>query len=165
MKINLRKLKLRQEEAVNFLFTDKLNDQFLTDSDAALSEPTEIKLEVKRQNAVYYGQGTLKTTIEYSCSRCLKKFTQPLALDLSFIITEAENQTEFDEEVILLSNDEADLTFYIEGVIFAQVPLNPICSTDCRGLCPLCGKDKNANNCNCHIDDIDPRWEKLKKYK
>lgn len=165
MKINLRSLKLYQEDSVYFHYAGKIDDCFLAASGAALSRNTEIELIIKRQNAVFYGQGTLKTTIDFTCSRCLKLFAVPVDTELAFIIAEAENEAEYVEEVLLLENDEVDITHYIEGVIFTEVPLNPICDLNCRGLCPVCGGDKNIDACNCHIDNIDPRWEKLKKFK
>lgn len=165
MKINLRKLKLRQEEAAYFNYNGPWEDSFLAASGAALDGPTKIDIVVKRQNKAYYGQGALKTAVEYTCSRCLAKFIRPLVLELSLVITEAGDETVYEAEAIALNNDQADIKPYIEGIIFAELPLRPICQTDCRGLCPNCGKDKNTGSCACQIDDIDPRWEKLKKYK
>ncbi|HNX27788.1 MAG TPA: DUF177 domain-containing protein [Syntrophomonadaceae bacterium] len=164
MKINLKQLKLNQEDAVYLNYEGSIDDRFLTASGASLKSPAGIELVIKRQNQVYYGQGTIKTAIEFSCSRCLKLFTEPIFLELAFIIAEAGNEGGYDEEVILLENDEADITHYIEGVIFAEVPLNPICDPNCKGLCPFCGGDKNIEECNCDKQEIDPRWEKLKKF-
>lgn len=165
MKINLRNLKLYQENSVYFHFSGKIDDSFLAASGAGLSQITEIELIITRRNAAFSGQGTLKTTIDFTCSRCLKLFSVPLDTELTFIVAEAENEAEYVEEVLLLENDEVDITHFIEGVIFTEVPLNPICDLNCRGLCPVCGGDKNIDVCNCHIENIDPRWEKLKKFK
>lgn len=40
-----------------------------------------------------------------------------------------------------------------------------LCSKECKGLCPGCGKDLNKDKCNCKHDDIDPRLEVLKNLK
>jgi len=165
MKIILRKLKLRQEEAAYFTYNGPLEDDFLPEGTAAIDGPVSINIVIKRQDKAYYGQGSLETAILYTCSRCLTKFVQPLVLDLAMVFQEKDDETEYAEEVIPLINDEADIKPYIEGVIFAELPLSPVCRTDCQGLCPACGNDKNTGSCVCRVDDIDPRWEKLKKYK
>lgn len=163
MRINLKQLKLHQEDAVYFDYKGSMDDRFLAGSGASIASPVEISLMVKRQNQVFYGSGTLQTVIEYSCSRCLKLFTRPISLELSFIIAEAGNEDRYDEEVLLMEDDEADITAYIEGTIFTEIPLKPICDPSCKGLCPFCGGDKNIDECHCVNEEIDPRWEKLKK--
>jgi uncharacterized protein len=46
-----------------------------------------------------------------------------------------------------------------------MLPTKRLCSEDCKGLCPYCGKDLNEGRCDCEVDEIDPRFEVLKKLK
>ncbi|MEG2076553.1 MAG: YceD family protein, partial [Victivallaceae bacterium] len=39
----------------------------------------------------------------------------------------------------------------IEMVLF--LPINILCSDDCRGLCPHCGCDLNAESCDCEVEN------------
>ena len=48
-----------------------------------------------------------------------------------------------------------------EQVILA-LPPSPVCAEECKGLCALCGQDKNARECGCKEDNLDPRWAALK---
>jgi uncharacterized protein len=43
--------------------------------------------------------------------------------------------------------------------------MKKLCSEDCKGLCPSCGKNLNDGPCNCAEEIIDPRWELLQKLK
>ena len=44
-------------------------------------------------------------------------------------------------------------------------PIRVVCSENCLGLCPSCGKDLNAGPCGCDAEPVDPRWEALKDFK
>ena len=68
------------------------------------------------------------------------------------------------EDVILLHpNDNiVDMTDQIRQVLALAMPMKPICSEDCRGLCPQCGANLNEETCDCRSDEIDERWEGLK---
>jgi uncharacterized protein len=57
----------------------------------------------------------------------------------------------------ILEPDEA----IIES-IFLELPSRLLCSPDCRGLCPKCGKKMTGDECGCAPREIDPRWSKLK---
>ena len=41
------------------------------------------------------------------------------------------------------------------------IPMKPLCSEDCLGLCVQCGTDRNINRCDCVVEFIDPRWRAL----
>lgn len=45
------------------------------------------------------------------------------------------------------------------------LPVKPLCGTECRGLCPSCGKNLNAGECGCGKDEGDPRLAKLRGLK
>jgi uncharacterized protein len=41
--------------------------------------------------------------------------------------------------------------------------MKPLCSHDCKGICPKCGIDRNADSCHCDLAERDPRFDKLKE--
>ncbi len=51
-----------------------------------------------------------------------------------------------------------------EEFLLAQ-PMKPLCDFACKGLCPVCGADKNAAPCACVTDVTDPRLAVLKGLK
>jgi uncharacterized protein len=59
-------------------------------------------------------------------------------------------------------NDEIDLAHMIWEQIVLALPMKPVCKTDCQGLCPDCGVNRNIKTCSCVRDTVDPRWESLK---
>jgi uncharacterized protein len=42
-----------------------------------------------------------------------------------------------------------------------ELPPRPLCRDDCRGLCPICGGDRNERECDCEREASDPRWSAL----
>ena len=61
--------------------------------------------------------------------------------------------------------DKIDLAKDIRDYAILAVPMKKLCSEDCKGLCPKCGKNLNDGTCDCHEEKMDPRWEPLQKLK
>jgi uncharacterized protein len=64
-------------------------------------------------------------------------------------------------EVTFLEGDEIDLDEIIRENIYLSIPVQPLCSEACRGLCPFCGKDLNEGDCTCLQQRADPRFRPL----
>jgi uncharacterized protein len=67
---------------------------------------------------------------------------------------------EGDEDAYPLEGDEIDLEPLARDAVLLDLPLAPLCSTDCRGLCPQCGANWNLSTCDC-VANGDPRWSAL----
>lgn len=126
--------------------------------------PMQIKAKVSQE-------GTHRFQIEveqsaqatFVCSRCLKEF------DLSINTTWDEHFTDLpvknEEESDLHPVDkQLDLRPWIREAFLLQVPFAPICKEKCRGLCPMCGINRNEAICTCNTAHIDPRLAKLQEF-
>ena len=59
---------------------------------------------------------------------------------------------EFDEEQLsgrIDVNHELDLTDVLEQYVISELPMKPLCRSDCQGLCQVCGDNLNEKQCNC----------------
>lgn len=164
MKINLDRLKDHPGEKETFVVSEQGPEELLEGMGATFLEPVELSIVVENTRNLFVGQGCLKTVLQLSCSRCLKDFVFPLTRDLDIKMIEDIHSTQFQQvdEMTVFVGDEVDLSPVVQEQIFLSIPINPLCSLDCKGLCPICGKDKNTGNCSCEEREIDPRWEKLK---
>jgi uncharacterized protein len=54
-----------------------------------------------------------------------------------------------------------DLSAPFRTAVLLEVPIKNLCRADCRGLCPVCGADRNAVACGCEPPRGDPRWGAL----
>jgi len=65
-----------------------------------------------------------------------------------------------DDEFYPLDDDVVDLAPLARDAILLDLPLAPLCREECRGLCPVCGIDRNEESCTCSAER-DPRWATL----
>ncbi len=119
-------------------------------------------------------RGTISTEVELLCDRCAAPRSAPLAVefDTSFIPQEVEAGKE--ENVELLADDlglsayegdAVDLDELVREQILLALPSRHLCREDCKGLCPTCGADLNAEACSCEQRGVDPRWAALADWK
>jgi uncharacterized protein len=102
---------------------------------------------------------TLDVTLAGPCFRCLQDAELPLSLGLrEYQATKPESD---DERIEYLDDDRLDLSAWAHDAIALALPDKILCRDDCAGLCPVCGKDLNAEPHEHTEERVDPRWEKL----
>lgn len=108
-------------------------------------------------------QGRVSAKLRLSCSRCLTDFEQSISADIAETFTnKPEALSEDDEyEVSFFSGDEIDIAPALLRALLLELPMQPLCRPDCKGLCPDCGADLNQQPCSCNHQDIDIRLSKL----
>lgn len=63
------------------------------------------------------------------------------------------------------TGDEIDLGAMMREQFYLALPMKPLCQPDCKGLCPVCGKNRNRETCSCESTWVDPRFEVLKNFR
>ena len=119
-----------------------------------IEKPIQLELEIFNTRDSFAVEGTLKAELILSCSRCLKKYSSPVELDISEDVLKSEME---DEEELYL--DE----IIVDNIILS-LPMKPLCSDDCKGICPECGQNLNEGECDCEVEALDPRLAKLKDF-
>ncbi len=108
-------------------------------------------------------QGELDTQVRTECTRCLTPFFQPVTIELEDIISLPGAELTQERPVQANKDGWADLTPLVREYAWLGLPGSPICSPDCKGICPECGGNRNLAECTCgETDYIDPRWEALR---
>lgn len=109
------------------------------------------------------GEGT------FICDRCGVQFQRDVNGSVRTLYTfdplKVEDDVTGDVRWIAPESSFIDLTQDIKDALLLAVPRKCLCKASCAGLCPRCGADLNKNPCSCQEDEIDPRWEGLKKLK
>ena len=116
-------------------------------------------------------KGKLDTSLEVACARCLDPVLYEV--DRSFDLLYRPLGTDAGHEELSITDAEAEIGYYqgeglmLEDALREQVllalPLKVVCREDCKGLCPLCGKNLNESQCSCAAHMEDPRWAALKE--
>lgn len=114
-------------------------------------------------------RGGVKGTIRQECRRCLKPVEHPVDEDLNLIFAPV-GELGRDEELGGIRNldadtEELDLAGPVREELVLTVSRFPVCDPECRGLCPRCGIDRNVEECDCTLDEADPRWDALRALK
>ncbi|MBI5754496.1 DUF177 domain-containing protein [Candidatus Peregrinibacteria bacterium] len=101
----------------------------------------------------------VKTTLELVCHKCLKKISQDVNVDMAerqFLMERpAEVRDENDLYLVHKKDLTIDLGEFLRQEIILHFPLIPVCSKSCKGLCSVCGKDRNKKNCHCREEKIE----------
>lgn len=121
--------------------------------------------EIYRLGDGFSLSGKLKFSYMEVCSRCLNEFENTIETDLKVEIVESLSEDVIDDDIVEVEidrNREIDITETIKQAIYLSLPMKPLCSKDCKGLCPICGKNLNDGDCDCDKENYDPRFEKLK---
>jgi uncharacterized protein len=69
-----------------------------------------------------------------------------------------------DLETDVYQHGTLDLTALLETETTLALPMKPLCREGCRGLCPVCGGNRNTTDCACERPAPDPRWAALKDW-
>lgn len=114
--------------------------------------------------------GNLATTLELHCARCLDPVRREIASSFDLLyrplgVDAGPHERavgDADLEIGYYEGDGMELTDILKEQVLLAVPVKAVCREECKGLCPHCGKNLNAETCNCAQEAPDPRWSALK---
>lgn len=98
--------------------------------------------------------GSVAGTVVGACARCLEEVRFDVAGELEgyFIIEgegEAPSDMDEDEFDFLDASKTIDLEPIVRAAVIVELPLQPLCRDDCKGMCPQCGANLNEETCDC----------------
>lgn len=120
-------------------------------------------------------RGNTQADLECPCDRCLgvARFHVDTRFDLFYKPAEAASHA----EETAIDEGEAEIGYYelpgliLEDIlreqILLQLPMQRVCREDCKGICPVCGGNRNEVDCDCEPGSGsrpagDDRWSGLK---
>jgi uncharacterized protein len=115
-------------------------------------------------------QGEVEATVPQTCGRCLESFPTRMTVPIDVRLTPRpvgrdDRELAVDElDTDFYTNDELDLGALIQNEITLAIPMRPLCRDDCRGLCPVCGLNRNLSTCECRERQPDPRLVMLSQW-
>jgi len=150
----------------------------LSADDARVQDGLELSADVMKMGSSIHVSGMLAATFVRQCVRCLKEYTEPARIafraeyrsesstprsakpqDLRArqgskarpgrTESESDEQTEDDGDSYPYAGDSLDLAEMLREHIILATPMQPLCTDTCRGLCPVCGRDRNVAPCGC----------------
>jgi uncharacterized protein len=137
----------------------------------SVAAPVSLAFDIFKDKRQFRLVGSVETTLELGCDRCLEPFTTPVHADFDLRyqphatnVGEGEREIEEDDlSTAFYENDQIDLGQLVREQFYLALPMKPLCRADCRGLCPSCGTNLNREACQCTREWDDPRFAALKK--
>ncbi len=126
-------------------------------------EPVRVNGRLKNAGGVILLEAVADGAYLTICDRCGAEIKKSIQFEIreNYVRTPLDMQ-EDDEAIILSGDQQIDLLKTVSSFAFSAIPTKHLCKTDCKGLCPKCGKDLNVETCSCKEEEWDPRFEALK---
>ena len=127
-----------------------------------------LRLQIDRDGDEVDVRGTVRASVPQVCGRCAEGFTTPVTADVDLRFAPKPARLDGAE----LGRDDLDTEFYVDDQIdlgrlietetTLALPMKPLCDPGCRGLCLVCGANRNLAPCACAERAPDPRLAVLK---
>jgi uncharacterized protein len=154
------------------------------DEEYRVTAPVGLRMVIHKDQDRFRLVGTVKTELELACSRCLEPYKMPVdrEFDLRYLPAalrrghggqagagepepDDEDETEIEDDDVSMTfyrDEQIDLNELLREQFYLALPMKPLCSADCKGICPQCGANRNTDRCDCHPQWEDPRMAGLK---
>lgn len=115
-------------------------------------------------NSAGYMELKAKAVLPYEteCDRCLDTVNGEFVLDFERVVADEGTLTEEQiednvDEYVIVENGRLDIDEQLSEALLLDFPHKILCSEDCPGLCPKCGRSLKGGDCGCLKKEIDPR--------
>ena len=127
----------------------------------AVPKGRELELSVRLESV---HEGILVTVsgdaiADTECSRCL----EPMQEEIDIELQELFHYQPKEEDDFAIEQDRVDLEQALIDAVVPNLPIKPLCSEDCPGLCADCGEKLDVG-VHSHEKPIDPRFDALKDF-
>lgn len=174
MKIYIPDLKKKEGDFVSYYEKIDFDSLNLRDFESNSSFLT-VSLQAAYVPRRVIAKGEWRSNVEDTCSRCLENCVYYLKesfyeefVQLSESGEPEENVARADKEegdIFVFKGETLDLGEYLRQTFIMSQPLKVLCSEGCKGLCSVCGANRNKTQCDCNEETIDPRLEVLQQMK
>lgn len=134
----------------------EMGEASLIVEDGSYLEDIHYSVHLVRDGERIRARGKVRTSVSLTCVRCLEDFELKVNSRFDIIMFPIElidngsmSLGENDLETIFYKGNRIDLTKLISEQVNICIPDNPVCRSDCRGICPNCGVNLNFESCQC----------------
>ena len=144
MIIDLNKLKREGKTEEEFVFAFKADDTKLLLPAAKYDGDVKVTALIELSGRDVFADVTLDYVIAGECSRCLEPARQNVScsFEAKFSLNPGADDGEYG-----YSGGKIDLTDCVNENLILSVPATIYCKPDCKGLCPVCGANRNLTDC------------------
>jgi uncharacterized protein len=113
-------------------------------------KPVEISGSYVFTGEIFFLLGTIKAVYAALCCRCLKEVRTEMSIGFSEEFGREPDEDHPDR--YLFQGERIELGQMAGDLISLNTPMRHLCGEGCRGLCPVCGADRNISDCRCALN-------------
>jgi len=132
-----------------------------------ISGDVSVQVAIKKLNSRFLLHCDITVTYHKSCDRCLDDFKGIYHTSYEQWYAIDRPEPEYEEEDAYVVPRETRFIVIDEDVrenVLLGEPTKFLCSEDCKGLCLVCGKNRNHEQCDCSDSETDAAWAELTKF-
>lgn len=158
MQINLMEILNQDKEFDKRIFDIPVTTIQFGNDQAEIKEGVHLEIDLTKsgENKVLL-QGWVQTVLLLACNRCNECSAYPLKSDFC---KEVEMNSE--DEDIYIKDNVLNIEELALNEIFLNFPMKILCNEDCKGICVVCGCNRNKEECHCEQVTGDIRFAGLK---
>ena len=120
--------------------------------------PLSWSVTITNTSEAFLVMGSIVGSGTCDCVRCLEEAPVEVEGEVEgyFVLPgyEPDPEDEDAEDYQTLSDDHViDLEPLLRTAVSLALPFSPLCTEDCKGLCPRCGANLNEGPCDCEPED------------
>jgi len=177
LKINIEQI---SEKPIEFSGEEKIENfpallELNNSREPLFKGPLRFKVKLERESGRIRMSGEVSVVSAFFCSRCLSEFETKIFSVFTIYYTKEicgeineETEIELDGHDLVSATykgDEIDFGHELEEQVIMEIPVKPLCSESCKGLCPGCGEDMNHSVCFCTKAPVNMKFSALKDFK
>lgn len=159
MLLNLRQLFLEEGKSVSFHETVPNTAEKLWDGHP-IASPIILSGEVRNRAGIVTLDYTAAFRFVSQCDRCCADVDEQLTYRFTHTLLQ-QLENEDDDGYLVVPDLTLEMDELAASDISLELPTKVLCSEECKGLCPKCGKNLNEGSCGCTTKEVDPRFAKL----
>lgn len=148
--LNVSKALMYEGEEFPFEADVELEDTLLLGDPVAFLGTAHLAGQVKAIGDSVQVRGEMEFTASARCALCLKEASRAMKTTFDAVFALAPNPD--NPDLYLYEGKELDLTDMATDAATLALPMQWRCRPDCKGLCPVCGADRNVTSCSCRQD-------------
>lgn len=111
--------------------------------------PVRVTGKIENRAGVVTLAFRLTFSLLVTCDRCLTETVQDFVYEESHIVVRRVESEEDAEEYVIAESESIDPEEIAVTDLLLELPTKMLCREDCKGLCPVCGCNRNEKTCNC----------------
>lgn len=145
------------------------DDPLWEDMEVSFAGPVDVRLRASTAGSgEVVVRGSVEADLRQECRRCLEPVTGRLEQELTMVFLPADTPGIEDDSEARVFDGRAvalDLSEPVREEVILAIDPYVVCDPECKGLCPVCGTNRNHEACDCRTEELDPRWDALRGLK